>query len=1146
MRNFANSLTPDLILLSEPKAFCHDLPHLMKYFTPEYSFYLNSEDRHDPELPFVRNQAYGGTMAMWKAHHDAHITVHPVLTSSFLPVVYSPPGCPVSIHVALYLPTSGQETEFVEQIVLLRNTIFELLEKYPDPLIYLRGDSNVNVNNKSRFRMFSDFLSTFQLVTLQLFHMTYHHFMGNGLFDSEIDVIILQKSSINSEKVERILCSKTNPEIDSHHDMILSTIVIPCQNIPDQEELLLSAPKIPHRRQRVIWSNIPAYQDLLSSKLGQLRSDWGDSDSIKSFSILLQVTSDILDYAAAQTNKTVPLNASAKAKKVGIPPLIKEASHKLKKAHTESKRAPGINDTVRTARKEYRLAIRKQRHNDDLLRDTQLFSICTNNPSALYSKIRHSKRSSGGPVPYLTVGDKIYPGQRVADGIYDSISSLKTQDRVFLQSSPSYNSWSDDYQYILKLSQNKKDVPSISLQHSSKILLKMKPTVADFWSVTPLHFRNAGTEGLIHFNFLMNMVIYNINNSTVKEMNTVYALLLHKSHGKSRTSDRSYRTISSCPVLAKALDMYIQELYITKWNAVQAPTQYQGQASSHDLASLLVTESIQQCLYRHHKPIFILFLDAKSAFDSVVISFLIRTLFFSGMQGNALHYVHNRLKNRLTYCDWDKILMGPIFDQQGLEQGGCSSSDLYKIYNNELLSTVQQSSQGVDLGAGLVVSGVGQADDVALASSDIHKLFNILQLALIYCQKFCVKLCPDKTKLLVLASKQEHRLIPYNPISINGKEISFSSKAEHVGVLRSCDGNLPNLLKRFSAHRGALAAILFTGLARSHRGNTCASLKIHKTYALPVLLSGLGSLVLSKAEVNMLDQHYLTTIRYLIKTYNGTPQAFILFMAGSLPGKALLHLRMLSIFSMITRLPNDPLFFRAKYVLTVAPSSWKSWFSVIRDINLQYGLPHPLTLLEQPLSKEKFKKLAKSLVTDYWETQLRDAAAPLPSLAYFKPEFHSLHKPHPILWTPRANPYEVAKAVIQLRMLSGRYRVAMLTRHWSPSRSSSCPASDCQEEETLEHLLVFCKHYDHARVKLRRLWESCREPLLTDLITKVLYGPPISLVQFILDASIHPTVINLVQIFGQEILMKIFHLTRTWCYTLHRERLRLLGLFKFD
>ena len=58
--------------------------------------------------------------------------------------------------------------------------------------------------------------------------------------------------------------------------------------------------------------------------------------------------------------------------------------------------------------------------------------------------------------------------------------------------------------------------------------LKYAPiAVADFWAITPLHFRNAGAEGLLHFNFLMNMVVTNINNSTVKELNTVYALLLH-------------------------------------------------------------------------------------------------------------------------------------------------------------------------------------------------------------------------------------------------------------------------------------------------------------------------------------------------------------------------------------------------------------------------------------------------------------------------------------------------------------------------------------------------------------------------------------------------------------------------------------------
>ena len=176
-----------------------------------------------------------------------------------------------------------------------------------------------------------------------------------------------------------------------------------------------------------------------------------------------------------------------------------------------------------------------------------------------------------------------------------------------------------------------------------------------------------------------------------------------------------------------------------------------------------------------------------------------------------------------------------------------------------------------------------------------------------------------------------------------------------------------------------------------------------------------------------------------MKIHPGTPQSVILFISGSLPGKAQLHLKQLSLFSIITRLPGDPLFSRAKYVPTAAriPHS-RSWFSGIRDICQLYSLPHPLELLTDPLPKGKLKKLTKAKVTDYWETKLRKEAAILPSLNYFKPDFYSLCHPHPILWTPGANPHKVSKSLIQLKMLSGRYRVARLTRHWNSNNKSGC------------------------------------------------------------------------------------------------------------
>ena len=165
---------------------------------------------------------------------------------------------------------------------------------------------------------------------------------------------------------------------------------------------------------------------------------------------------------------------------------------------------------------------------------------------------------------------------------------------------------------------------------------------------------------------------------------------------------------------------------------------------------------------------------------------------------------------------------------------------------------------------------------------------------------------------------------------------------------------------------------------------------------------------------------------------------------------------------------------------------------------------------------------------------------------FFKPEYHSLVSPHPILWTPRANPHEVCKAVVQLKMLSGRYRIAALTKHWGTNRTGCCPAPGCSESETLPHLLLDCPHYNQSRAKLRRLWKSSSNSTLLTLLLEILDSSPTTQVQFILDASVNPKVILLVQTHGQDILLPLFHLTRTWCYTLHRERRKLLGGFIFE
>ena len=133
----------------------------------------------------------------------------------------------------------------------------------------------------------------------------------------------------------------------------------------------------------------------------------------------------------------------------------------------------------------------------------------------------------------------------------------------------------------------------------------MKPHVKDFWSITPQHYINAGEAGLTHFNFLMNSIIEDVNNSSIDELNRAFALLLYEGHNKDETSHRSYRTISNCPMVAKGLDIYIRDLFSSTWNTFQADTQYQGPNSSHELSSLLVTEVIQTSPYKLKQPVYL-------------------------------------------------------------------------------------------------------------------------------------------------------------------------------------------------------------------------------------------------------------------------------------------------------------------------------------------------------------------------------------------------------------------------------------------------------------------------------------------------------------------------------------------------------------
>ena len=272
-----------------------------------------------------------------------------------------------------------------------------------------------------------------------------------------------------------------------------------------------------------------------------------------------------------------------------------------------------------------------------------------------------------------------------------------------------------------------------------------------------------------------------------------------------------------------------------------------------------MTEAIQYSIHVAKAPLFVLMLDAKSAFDKIRKESIIRNAFQAGSRGKGLLYLNERLGSRCTFVEWDKVLMGPIYDKIGVEQGGCLSDRLYKLANNEQHSVAQASSLGLHMDE-VCLSSIGLADDTCLLSSSVFNLQNLVVLTEEYCHKYEVELVPEKTKLLCFtprgADLDSYYWQPASPVSLNNTKISFVDEADHVGVTRSIHGNHAHILGRLSAHNRAMMAILPAGLAHSHKGNPPASLRIQQLYGTPVLLSGIASLVLKKSEIKMLQQHY--------------------------------------------------------------------------------------------------------------------------------------------------------------------------------------------------------------------------------------------------------------------------------------------------
>ena len=191
-------------------------------------------------------------------------------------------------------------------------------------------------------------------------------------------------------------------------------------------------------------------------------------------------------------------------------------------------------------------------------------------------------------------------------------------------------------------------------------------------------------------------------------------------------------------------------------------------------------------LYREiedkNKPFYLALLDAKSAFDVVVLSILFRKVYVLGINPATWTIIDELHRNMRSCVKWNDCISDEINVQQGVKQGGLLSADLFKLYIEDLLHTFQEMDSGAQIGD-ITVNAIACADDIALIADDKCDLQILLNTAVQYNTQHHYALQPQKSVIIPINQRRKCSMDVI--FKINNENMPITDKSSHMGIVRS-------------------------------------------------------------------------------------------------------------------------------------------------------------------------------------------------------------------------------------------------------------------------------------------------------------------------------------------------------------------------
>ena len=232
-------------------------------------------------------------------------------------------------------------------------------------------------------------------------------------------------------------------------------------------------------------------------------------------------------------------------------------------------------------------------------------------------------------------------------------------------------------------------------------------------------------------------------------------------------------------------------------------------------------------------------------------------------------------------------IVSPTFSvSNGVKQGGVLSPILLCVYMDELLYRFRLSGFGSHVG-NIYIPAIGYTDDVALLAPTISSLKLLLNVVNSFGNEYCVRINPDKSKLLVFGKSYNSDI---NNVS-NNSVIPSSLQTDHLGHVVPVIGHEDiNSLCNFMLRMNFL-------LSNFKHCSHNVKYRLVKSYCMAFY--GYVLLDLSSKNINKLYVTWRKCIRKFLDIPYQTHSRYISFIFDDVPIKAQLHKRSVKFLSNI-------------------------------------------------------------------------------------------------------------------------------------------------------------------------------------------------------------------------------------------------------